>query len=120
MSKKILIVEDNSIMFSVLKGMLEKEGHSVLLSETGEAAIEMAKADIPDLVITDTFLPDIDGFEVCRRIKNFKTESVPKVIITTGDIDAVDAIKAHEAGANDYCAKTSDSEHLVTAVKGLV
>jgi len=120
MSKKILIVEESSIMFSVLKDMLEKEGHSILLSETGEAAIEIAKTDNPDLVITDTSLPDIDGFEVCRRIKNFETESIPKVIITTGDVDAVDAEKAHDAGANDYCAKTSDSLHLVRAVKGLV
>ncbi|MBL7072636.1 MAG: response regulator [Candidatus Omnitrophica bacterium] len=120
MSKKILIVEDNSVMFSVLKNLLEKEGHSVFLSETGEAAVEMAKTDSPDLVITDTQLPDIDGFEVCRRIKNFETESVPMVIITTDDIDSVDAVKAHEAGANDYCAKTSDSLHLATAVRGLV
>lgn len=119
-SKKILIVEDNSVMFSVLKDMLEKEGHSILLSETGEGAIEIAKADNPDLVITDTLLPDIDGFEVCRRIKNFETESVPMVIITTADVDTVDAVRAHEAGANDYCAKTSDSSHLVTAVRGLV
>ncbi|MBU0683453.1 MAG: response regulator [Candidatus Omnitrophota bacterium] len=119
MSKRILVVEKNAIMFSVLKDVLEKEGHSVLLSGTGEDAVEKAKSDNPDLVITDTVLPDIDGFEVCRRIKKFKDKLVPKVIITTGDIDSVDAEKAHTAGANDYCARTTDSAHLIRAINEL-
>ncbi|MFH1395462.1 MAG: response regulator [Candidatus Omnitrophota bacterium] len=120
MSKRILVVEKNAIMFSVLKDVLEKEGHNVSLSETGEDGIRIAESDTPDLVVTDTVLPDIDGFEVCRRIKSSRKRLVPKVIITTGDIDAVDAEKAHDAGANDYCAKTRDSLHVITAIKELV
>jgi len=120
MPKKILIIEDRSTMFAGLKDTLEKEGHHVLLAETGEDGVKRTKDDNPDLVIIDTLLPGIDGFEACRRIKNAVNRTSPKVIIATGDIDEVDVEKALEAGASDFCAKTSDSSHLITAVKGLI
>jgi len=71
-------------------------------------------------VITDTKLPGIDGFEVCKQIKEAKLTQNPKVIIITGSMDAVDAVKARKLGADDYCAKTNDFAPLLKAVKQIL
>ena len=65
-------------------------------------------------------MPGIDGFETCRQIREEHDEEEMKIIITTGAIDAVDAVKARKAGANDYCVKTSDLTQLITAVTNLI
>lgn len=82
--------------------------------------MKKAETEKPNLVIIDTLLPDIDGFEVCRRIKAAKGKPSPAVIVITGFIDAVDAVKAKKMGADDYCVKTSDFSQLVGAAKKLV
>ncbi|MFH1304934.1 MAG: response regulator [Candidatus Omnitrophota bacterium] len=120
MPKKILIIEDSPTALNLIKDAFENEGYNVMLSETGEEGVKKAESDKPDLVILDTLLPGIDGFEVCRRLKKTGGPAAPKVIIITGNVDAIDAEKAREAGADDYCAKTSDSSHLVTAARKLI
>jgi len=120
MPKKILIVEDSPTVLGMLKDVFENEGYNVLPVETGEKAVKKAKSNNPDLVIIDTVLPGIDGFEVCRKIKNAGAPCAAKIIIITGNVDAVDAEKALDSGADDYCAKTSDFSNLIAAVKKLV
>ncbi|MBL7072627.1 MAG: response regulator [Candidatus Omnitrophica bacterium] len=119
MRKKILIVEDSPTVLGMLKDVFENEGYNVLPAETGEDGVKMAKSDKPDLVIIDTVLPGIDGFEVCRKIKSEGASRAAKIIIITGNVDAVDAEKALDSGADDYCAKTSDFSNLVAAIKKL-
>ncbi len=80
----------------------------------------MAASENPDLVITDTNMPGIDGFETCRQIRDAGSKDNPKIIVTTGAIDAVDAVEARKAGADDYCVKTSDAAQLIVAVKNLI
>jgi DNA-binding response OmpR family regulator len=80
----------------------------------------MASSEKPDLVITDTMMPGIDGFETCRQIRATHDKEEMKIIVTTGAIDAVDAVKARKAGADDYCVKTSDPTQLIAAVRGLI
>lgn len=118
--KKILVVEDSPTALSMLKNALECEGYQVITSETGEEGVKKATSERPDLVITDTLLPGIDGFEVCRRIKKRPGSVDPKVIVMTGAIDAVDAVKAKESGADDYTVKTSDLSPLIETVKKLI
>ncbi|MFC1699270.1 response regulator transcription factor [Candidatus Omnitrophota bacterium] len=118
---KILIVDDNGQDRKIIERFLKKAGFTeVLTAETGEMAVEKAKTEQPDLVITDTMLPGIDGFEVCRQIREGLGPDLTKIIVITGMIDAVDAVKAKKMGADDYCVKTSDYASLIEAVKKLI
>ncbi len=115
MPKRILIVEDSSYQAQALSCALSEFDCEVSIVSRGKAALEDLSKDI-NIVILDTILPDMDGFEVCRKIK----EAWPKgltVVMTTGKIDAVDAIKARQNGADDYAVKTEDFQHLVEVVK---
>jgi len=117
MGKKILIVDDSRQDRKIIQRFLHKAGYAELaLAETGEEGVLKAETEVPDLVITDTKLPGIDGFEVCRQIKEKALSHHPKIIMMTGAIDAVDAVKARKLGADDYCAKTSDYATLIDAV----
>lgn len=121
MAKKILIIDDTEVDRKIMKRFLSKAGYDdVLLAETGEAGVAMTDSEKPDLVITDTMMPGMDGFETCRRIREKHDREAVKIIVMTGAIDAVDAIKARKAGADDYCVKTSDPAQIMTAVQSLI
>jgi two-component system alkaline phosphatase synthesis response regulator PhoP len=121
MGKKILVIDDNKQDRMIMKLFLTRAGYEeVSTAESGEEGVEKAVSEKPDLVVTDTILPGIDGFEVCKRIKESKISSEARVIILTGTIDAVDAVKARKMGADDYCVKTAGGVSLVTAVKNLL
>ncbi len=121
MSKKILVIDDNEQDREILKRYLSEAGYKQILdAEDGKAGLKKAKEAKPALVIVDTLMPGLDGFEVCRRLKESQSKTAPKVIIMTGSIDAVDAVQAREGGADDYCVKTSDCAPLLAAVKKLI
>lgn len=121
MGKKILIIDDTESDRKIVKRYLNKAGYDdVLMAESGERGVALAASEMPDLVITDTNMPGIDGFETCRQIRETHGKETPKIIVTTGAIDAVDAIKARKLGADDYCVKTSDADQLMAAVKTLI
>jgi len=120
MIKKLLLIDDNEQDKKIIKRFLNKAGyHNIVTASTGEEGVEKEKTEDPDLVITDTVLPGIDGFMVCAKIREFRGPGKPKVIVITGAIDAVDAVKARKSGADDYCAKTSDFMPLLEAIKKL-
>jgi len=121
MAKKILIIDDTASDCKITQRYLNKEGYdNIIIAENGEDGVAMAASENPDLVITDTNMPGIDGFETCRQIRDAGSKETPKIIVTTGAIDAVDAIKARKSGADDYCVKTSDFAQLMVAVKNLI
>ncbi len=121
MPKKILIADDSRMVITVLKDVFEKEGYAVVTAGSGEEALEILGSQQPDLVLTDTVMTGMDGFEVCRRIKgNSSIPNPPKVVVMTGSIEAVDATRARSAGADDYCAKTSDFKSILSAVNELI
>lgn len=121
MSKKILIIEDNELDMLIVKRCLSRLGYEEIISaECAEEGIKKAIEEKPDLVISDTILPDNNGFEVCRKVREACGKDAPKIIIVTGSVDAVDATCARRAGADDYCAKTSDCAPLLEAVKKLI
>ena len=121
MGRKILLIDDNAQDRKIMERFLKKAGYEeIVTAETGEEGVEKARAGDFDLVVSDTVLPGIDGFEVCRRIREARGAGSPKIIITTGAIDAVNAVKAKKMGADDYCAKTTDAVPLIEAVKKLI
>ncbi len=81
--KKILIVEDSTIQAESLRKLLEQHGLRVLCASEGKVGIELARQWSPDVIILDVKLPDMDGFEVCRRLKNnSQTNDIPIVMLT--------------------------------------
>ncbi|MFH1752912.1 MAG: response regulator [Candidatus Omnitrophota bacterium] len=118
---KILIIDDSEQDRKIMARFLSRAGYADLITaETGEEGVEKAKSENPDLVVTDTVMPGVDGFEVCRMIREAQGPSTPKIIIVTGAIDAVNAVMARKMGANDYCAKTSDCAPLLEAIGKLI
>jgi len=121
MTKKILLVDDRENVRVVLRDVFETLGYTVTVASTGEEALGMIDNVKPDLVLLDTELDTVVpnsmfGFEVCRQIKQVKKLST-KVIIYTGTLGMVDAVKARRMGADDYIIKGEDPALLVKAVK---
>lgn len=119
MAKKILIIDDEPDIALSLGDRLKLEGYEVVTAEDAKSGIEQIEKENPDIVVLDIMLPDRDGFDVCNSIKNDREIDV-KVIMTTGKIDAVDAVKAREAGADEFTVKTPDYAGLVEAIRQFV
>lgn len=120
MPKTILIVDDDADVRKNLADIFAEYGHKIIEAETGQEALKKARKNKPDVILLDTKIPGVDGFEICRRIKKIeKLDS--KVIVYTGKVDAIDAVKARRMGADDYCVKgAADFSLLVKAVKQLI
>lgn len=118
---KILIIDDDEQHRKIVERQLAKLGYPDLKhAERGEEGVHEISENQFDLVIIDTVLPDIDGFEVCRRIRGMAGGDKPKIIIMTGYVDVINTAKANEVGADEYIVKTSDYSLLMDAVKKLV
>jgi DNA-binding response OmpR family regulator len=113
----ILIVEDEPSIASFVSMYLEKAGFAVRKADTGAGAIEQADAEAPSLVILDLMLPDLDGIEVCRRIR--QRSDVPILMLTARD-DDIDKIIGLEVGADDYLTKPFNPGELVARVKSVL
>jgi DNA-binding response OmpR family regulator len=113
----VLIVEDEENIASFVKLYLEREGFHVHAAPTGEAALSILANERVDLVTLDLMLPDMDGLEVCRRIR--ATSSVPIIMLTARDED-IDKIVGLEVGADDYVTKPFNARELVARIKGIL
>lgn len=116
MGIKILVVDDDANARMSLTDLLIENGYEVVEAATGEEALDRVREVHPDVVLLDTRLPDIDGNDVCRQIKEME-ELTTRVIVYTGYIDAFNAAKARAAGADDYVVRTSDFPLLLEAIK---
>jgi DNA-binding response OmpR family regulator len=113
----ILVVEDESSIASFVSLYLKNAGYSVRTAATGTEALSQAATGDASLIILDLMLPDIDGIEVCRRIR--KTSDVPILMLTARDED-VDKIIGLEVGADDYLTKPFNPRELVARVKSIL
>ena len=116
-SESILIVEDESSIASFVALYLKNAGYGVRTVGKGAEALDQVSADPPTLVILDLMMPDIDGIEVCRRIR--KSSDVPILMLTARDED-VDKIIGLEVGADDYMTKPFNPRELVARVKSIL
>lgn len=106
---RILIAEDDLISRSILTAMLNKQGHEVVATVNGTEAWDvMQQVDAPKLVILDWMMPEMDGIEVCRRIRTLESDQPPYLIILTANDDKADIVTGLEAGADDYLTKPYD------------
>ena len=117
---KILVVDDEEHIRRILQFQLEKNGYRVVTAENGEEALQLVRREQPDLIILDLMMPKIDGFEVCRRIRqDFQTCQIP-VIMLTAKSDLPDKIKGLKDGANDYLIKPYSNEEMLLRVGNVI
>ncbi len=115
---RILIAEDNLVSRKLLSVVLKKWGHAVVAVNDGKAAWEeLQKPDAPKLVILDWNMPEMDGLQVCLRLKESGTPAPPYIIILTARTRKEDVVKALEAGANDYITKPFNNIELRARVR---
>ena len=114
MDKKILIVDDEKPIVDILKFNLEKEGYKTVEAYDGEQAVEMAFDSKPDLIILDVMLPKMDGFSVCKKIRQKLT---CPIIMLTAKEEVVDKIIGLELGADDYMTKPFSIRELTARIK---
>jgi len=114
MEKKILIVDDEKPIVDILKFNLEKEGYKTIEAYDGEQAVELALGSKPDLIILDVMLPKMDGFSVCKKIRQKLT---CPVIMLTAKEEVVDKIIGLELGADDYMTKPFSIRELTARIK---
>jgi two-component system alkaline phosphatase synthesis response regulator PhoP len=118
-SKKILIVEDEKDILDLVKLYLEREGFRTCLAMTGLEGLRQLKAEHPDLIVLDLMLAEMDGLEVCKRIRAApETSSIP-IIMLTAKAEESDTIIGLELGADDYITKPFSPKALVARVKAL-
>jgi len=113
---KILIVDDSPTETYKLTGVLEKNGHTVITAENGEAGVATAKAELPDLVLMDIVMPGLNGFQATRQLsKAAETTSIPVVIVTTKDQET-DRVWGMRQGAKAYLTKPIDEKMLLSTL----
>ncbi|WP_317367766.1 response regulator YycF [uncultured Tyzzerella sp.] len=114
MSNKILVVDDEQSIMNIIAFNLKKEGYNVVCAEDGEMAIKVFEEENPDLILLDIMMPKIDGYGVCRRIRD--RSDIP-IIMLTARADEVDKVLGLEIGADDYVTKPFSNRELMARVK---
>jgi twitching motility two-component system response regulator PilH len=113
---RVLIIDDSPTEVYKLTTILEKNGYSVDVAETGEQGLEMAKTSPPDLILMDVVMPGLNGFQATRQLSRAKeTASVPVVIVSTKD-QATDKVWGMRQGARAYLVKPITETQLMNAV----
>jgi DNA-binding response OmpR family regulator len=115
--KKILLVEDDADLYALLKYNLEKEGFQLVGTQTGKGAIDLCRRERPDLILLDIMLPDSDGLDICRGIRQHTDLAHIPVIFLTARATESDRIIGLELGANDYIVKPFFVRELIARVK---
>ncbi|MCF8010243.1 MAG: response regulator transcription factor [Clostridiales bacterium] len=118
MAQKVLIVDDEESIVRLLSFNLEKEGFVMLFAYNGEDALSIISEKEPDLVILDIMLPQIDGFEVCRRIRQ-QNKPIAVIMLTAKDQE-IDTVLGLELGADDYIVKPFSPRELVARVRAVL
>jgi twitching motility two-component system response regulator PilH len=117
---RILIVDDSPSQLVGLKRIVEKLGHQTITAEDGAAGVEVAKREVPDLILMDVVMPNLNGFQATRSIsKDAKTSHIPIVLVTTKDQET-DRVWGMRQGAKAYVTKPVNEGELVETINKLL
>jgi DNA-binding response OmpR family regulator len=120
MAEKILIIDDDIDTLKLVGLMLQKQGYQIFASANGEQGLIQAEAEDPDLILLDVMMPDMDGYEVARRLRaNTLTANTP-ILMFTAKTQLDDKVTGFEAGADDYLTKPTHPTELSAHVKALL
>ncbi|MBV9611765.1 MAG: response regulator transcription factor [Acidobacteriaceae bacterium] len=115
--RKIALIEDDADLYALVKYNLEKEGFAVTGAQTGRGVIELCRRERPDLILLDIMLPDSDGLEICKGIRQHPDLAPIPVIFLTARASETDRIVGLELGANDYIVKPFFVRELIARIK---
>lgn len=118
MVKTVLVVEDEISIATLLKYNLEQAGFSVLLAHDGQAGLDTAIKQSPDLMLLDLMLPILDGMEVCKELRRLR-KNIPIIMLTARD-DEFDKVLGLELGADDYMTKPFSPREVIARVKAVL
>ena len=118
MRKKLLVVDDEPSIITLLKFNLEKNGYEVIVGKDGLEAIQLVEKENPDLLVLDLMLPELDGMEVCKKLRQ-DSHHLPILMLTARD-DDFDKVLGLELGADDYMTKPFNTRELIARVKALL
>lgn len=116
-NKYILIIDDNPLNLLLTKKILENHGYESITAESGVEGMALMEKQLPSLILLDVMMPDMDGFEVCRQIKNNEKWKEIPIIFLTANSQTDDLVEGFEAGGVDYITKPFRSEELMVRVK---
>lgn len=117
MSKKILVVEDSPTQAQKAQLILQSKGYEVCWATNGSEGLVKIQQERPDLIVTDIVMPEMDGYELCQRVKSSEQmRDIPVVMLTTKD-QVTDIIKGLGAGADNFITKPYESSHLLTQIE---
>src|SRR5690242_12900697 len=114
---KILLIDDDSGIRDVVRFALAREGFAVIEAEDGAQGLALAERETPDLIVLDIMMPELDGTEVCRRLR--RTSRVPIIFLTSRD-EEIDRVLGLELGGDDYVSKPFSPRELVARVKAVL
>lgn len=117
MSKRIVLIEDDTDLYALLKYNLEKEGFILDGAQTGRGALDLCRRVKPDLILLDIMLPDSDGLDICKGIRNDPALAQTPVIFLTARASETDRIVGLELGANDYIVKPFFVRELIARIR---
>jgi CheY-like chemotaxis protein/MinD-like ATPase involved in chromosome partitioning or flagellar assembly len=117
---KILIVDDQAMMLKLVSHPLQQEGHTIITAMTGVEALQKIQSEQPDLLILDVMLPDTNGIDVVRRIRQVLHLSDLPIIILSGQTETAAKIQGLESGADEYVTKPVDPKEMAARVNGLL
>ena len=114
---KILVVEDDETLRTMLEYNLVKEGYTVLSSADGLDAVEKARREKPELIVLDVMLPKLDGLEVCRILRK---EMIVPILMLTARAEEIDKVLGLEVGGDDYMTKPFSMRELLARVRAMI
>jgi len=120
MKSTLLVVDDEPPVLKILQTRLKASGYEVLTASDGRDALEKIKANPPDLIVLDVLMPEVNGFQVCRTLKDDPALSgIPILMLTAKDTES-DRFWGAEAGADAYMTKPYNAEELLTQIQELL
>ncbi len=118
--KKILVVDDDPYILMSLEFLMKKNGYDVMVARNGTEALEIVEKQLPDVVLLDIMMPDVDGYEICKHIKASKKLKDAKVVFMSAKTKEADIRKGYDLGASLYITKPFSTREMIKQIKELM
>jgi DNA-binding response OmpR family regulator len=118
--KKILVVDDDPYILMSLEFLMKKNGYDVMVARNGTEALDIVEKQLPDVVLLDIMMPDVDGYEICRHIKASKKLKDAKVVFMSAKTKEADIKKGYDLGASLYITKPFSTREMIKQIKELM
>ena len=117
----VLLVDDEPMTLKLLNAQLPSDLFSTILASTGETALEKVKTENPDLILLDIMMPEMDGYEVIKRLKEIpESRDIPIILMTGYDVSMKDKARGLEIGADEFLSKPVNKLELINKIKSMV